>query len=157
MFLQQLKTYGTVGRDPRGRIISVAFLSLIKADQTLQAATDAQAAKWHRFDQLPPLAFDHQQIVDDALKQLHFLIQTTTIAAQILPKRFTLTQMQELYQQILGRSLDKRNFRKRIAELDLLKETSQTFLDGAHRPAKLYEFKQRQFVNFQDKIHIFLA
>jgi 8-oxo-dGTP diphosphatase len=156
IFLKQLKTYGSVKRDPRGRVISVAFIALINSDRELVASSDALRANWHPTHSLPELAFDHEVIVKDALAQLKIEIQTTNIACQILPERFTLTKMQKLYENILGKELDKRNFRKKIKELELLKETKETFMEGAHRPALLYEFSNKGYSDIKDKVHVFL-
>ena len=156
VFLKQLKAYGDVKRDPRGRVISVAFLALISPDQKLEASTDAYDAQWYSASMLPELAFDHDKIINYALFQLKYEIQTTNVAFQILPNRFTLTQLQKLYESILGKELDKRNFRKRIKELDLLRATRETFMEGAHRPARLYEFKEKEYENIGEKINVFL-
>jgi 8-oxo-dGTP diphosphatase len=156
IFLKQLGAYGEPKRDPRGRIVSVAFLALISADQSLKASTDAVAAQWYSIDDLPKLGFDHESIVKDALKQLRYEIQTTNLAFQILPKKFTLTKMQNLYAHILGMVIDKRNFRKRIKELDMLKETKETFMEGAHRPALLYEFKDKEYSPLKERLQVFV-
>jgi 8-oxo-dGTP diphosphatase len=156
IFLKQLKTYTDPLRDPRGRVISIAYMALISPDQHLHAATDAMVAEWHRVDALPALAFDHKMIVADALRQLRIDIQTTNIAYQILPRKFTLTELQRLYEVVLDKKLDKRNFRKRIKELAILKETNETKMEGAHRPARLYEFRSKKYMNLKERIHVFL-
>ena len=156
LFLLQLGTYGAVRRDPRGRIISVAYLALISPEQELRASDDAVAARWHAADSLPELAFDHANIVEDALRRLRFEIQTTNIAFQILPRRFALSELQKLYEHVLGKTLDKRNFRKRIKELDLLKVTIHTKMEGAHRPARLYAFASPTYSNIREKVNVFL-
>ncbi|MCM2325053.1 MAG: NUDIX hydrolase [Candidatus Woesearchaeota archaeon] len=156
IFLKQLKTYGDVGRDPRGRVISVAYLALISWEHKLKASSDALRAEWFDIGKIPSLAFDHKTIIDDALVQLRLEIQTTNISCQILPQKFTLTQMQHLYESILERKLDKRNFRKKLRELDILKETREAFMDGAHRPAMLYEFRNKAYSDIKDKVHVML-
>ncbi|MBT4446488.1 NUDIX hydrolase [archaeon] len=156
IFLRQYATYGDVNRDPRGRVLSIAFLALINQDQKLHATTDASSADWHSVYDLPDLAFDHQEIVENAIKELRYRLQTTNIALQILPQYFTLTQFQRLYELVLDKPLDKRNFRKRIKELDVLKETNREFREGAHRPAKLYTFKYQKYRTIKDKINVFL-
>jgi len=156
VFLKQLGTYGTIGRDPRGRVISNAFIALVNPNYELVASTDAKQAKWFDIDTLPNLAFDHRKIINDALDELKFEIQTTNIAFQILPKRFTLTQLQQLYETILDKELDKRNFRKRIRKLELLNKTNQYYQDGAHRPALLYYFKDKKYCSIKEKVHVFL-
>jgi len=156
IFLKQIGTYGKADRDPRGRVISVAFLALIHPDRKLIAATDASKAEWHSIKTLPKLAFDHRKIIDHALDELKYEIQTTNIAYQILPEKFTLTQLQKLYETVLEKKLDKRNFRKRIHSLDILKETNETFMEGAHRPARLYQFLDKRYKNIKEKVHVFL-
>ncbi len=156
IFLKQLGAYGGVKRDPRGRIISIAYLALINAERDLRATSDALDAAWHPAHALPHLGFDHKKIVEDALDALRYEIQTTNIAVQILPRAFTLTQLQSLYESVLGRMLDKRNFRKRIRELDLLEDTGGQFREGAHRPAKLYRFRQHSYATIRDRVRIFL-
>lgn len=156
IFLKQLRAYGAPDRDPRGRVLSVAFLAFIPGDRPLRAATDAAAARWFPVDELPALAFDHATIVADALRELRFELQTTNIAAQILPRRFTLSQLQHLYETVLQRPLDKRNFRKRIKELGLLAETGEYWREGAHRPAMLYAFASRRYADIAEKLHVFL-
>lgn len=156
IFLQQIGAYGTVGRDPRGRIVSVAFMALISPDAKLQASTDALKAEWFHIEELPELGFDHECIISDALKHLRYEIQTTNIALQILPKRFSLTALQQLYESVLGKHLDKRNFRKRIKELDILRETNEFMMEGAHRPARLYSFKNQRYQSIKEKVQVFL-
>ncbi len=154
--LHPLTVRGKVGRDSRGRVISLPYLALISGDVKLRPSTDAVGAKWFSIYSLPKLAFDHKDIIDDALKSLRFFIQTTNIASQILPSKFTLTQLQSLYELILERPLDKRNFRKKIKELDVLLETDELFREGAHRPAKLYKFKNKTFKPLQEQMRVFL-
>lgn len=156
IFLQQLGTYGKVNRDPRGRVVSVAYLALISPDQELASTADAMGAEWLAMDDLPSLAFDHGQIINDALKQLRHEVQTTNIAVQILPRKFTLSQLQHLYELVLERPLDKRNFRRRIKELGVLKPLRESRMEGAHRPAQLHSFKESAYQTLKDKIHIFV-
>ena len=157
IFLKKIGAYGKVGRDPRGRVISIAYLALINSDNiNLKATSDAASAEWIDIDSLPALAFDHADIISDALKALRFDLQTTNIAFQIMPKRFTLSAMQKLYEDILHTKLDKRNFRKKIAELDLVKETGESTAGQAHRPAMLYTFKQQKYTSLKSKMNVFL-
>lgn len=140
--LQQLKAYGDVGRDPRGRVITVAFLALVDGEKIkLQAGTDAEIARWFSAYELPELAFDHHKIVKDALHTLRQELQSTKIASQFMPKKFTLSELQKAYEVILDTELDKRNFRKKLKELKILKELNETRMEGAHRPAKLHSFR----------------
>lgn len=155
IYLHQLGAYGGVKRDPRGRVLSVAYLALISPDQELRSTADALGAEWHSVDNLRELAFDHKQIIEDTLKELRFEIQTTNIAVQILPSKFTLSELQHLYELVLKKELDKRNFRRRIKELGVLKELKETKMEGAHRPAQLYTFKDKNYQLLKDRIHVF--
>jgi 8-oxo-dGTP diphosphatase len=144
IFLDQIGAYGDVKRDPRGRVITVAFMALIDGDKVkLNASTDAELAKWHPANDLPELAFDHDRIIVDALAKLRHDIENTSVAFQIMPEKFTLTELQTTYEAVLGKTLDKRNFRKKMRELNVLKELSETKMLGAHRPARLYSFKAK--------------
>ncbi len=156
IFLHQLGAYGDVERDPRGRIISIAYMALVRSDQPLKSSHDAAEAKWFSVYSLPQLAFDHRKIIDDALRELRLEIQTTNIAFQILPEKFTLTQMQQLYELVLNKEFDKRNFRKKLKEIGILKITHETKMEGAHRPAMLYSFKEKEYRPVKDKVHVFV-
>ncbi len=157
IFIKKLTAYGDVKRDPRGRVVSVAFMALIDAEKfKLKSTADASKAAWLNVDEVKSLAFDHIKIIKDSAAELRYEIQTTNIAAQLLPERFTLAELQGLYESILGRGLDKRNFRKRIKALGMLQGTRDTRMEGAHRPARLYRFKQKEYHTLKDKIHIFV-
>lgn len=142
VYLQQLRAFGDPGRDPRTWVITVAYTALIPSDTlTLRADTDAADALWFPIDDLPqPLAFDHEQILEAALGALRERLDTRSQTVRsLLPNRFTLTQMQEVYEILLGTPLDKRNFRKWVTTMGLVTPTDQT-VRGQHRPAQLYEF-----------------
>lgn len=159
IFLKKLTAYGAPKRDPRGRVVSVAFMAIIDAEsQTLMAHPehDALKAEWIDIDDVKELAFDHSKIVEDALEELKYDIQTTNIAAQLLSERFTLAEMQRLYEIILGKTLDKRNFRKRLKSFDILSATHETKMEGAHRPALLYRFRTRKYQAIKEKLHVFV-
>ena len=142
--LEQLGAYGAPDRDPRERVITVAFMALVPSDQmVLAAATDAADARWFAMDDLPPLAFDHARILADARAALahkvsNRITETASVAFQFLPAKFTLAQAQAVFETLKGEALDKRNFRKWIAAnwdlIDLEEKTS----GGRHRPAALY-------------------
>jgi 8-oxo-dGTP diphosphatase len=152
VYLEQLYTFGEPKRDPRGRVITVAYFALIAADQqTLQADTDARDAQWHPMNSLPTLAFDHADILAYALERVRNKLEYSTVGFQLLGEKFTLTELQDVYQTILGRTLDKRNFRRKMALLDILEETDERKMDGVHRPARLYRFKARDFEKLKDK------
>ncbi|WP_338038112.1 NUDIX hydrolase [Neosynechococcus sphagnicola] len=117
VFLEQLYTFGRVDRDPRDRVVTVTYYALVNLDAyRIQAATDAQDVAWFSVAQLPTLAFDHDQIVAVALGRLQGKLRYEPIGFELLPKKFTLTQLQKLYETVLGQGLDKRNFRKKNSE-----------------------------------------
>lgn len=139
VYLEQLYTFGQPDRDPRERVITVAYCALIPSDRIrIRAATDAEAVGWFALDELPVLAFDHEQIFRMALKRLRAKLDYSTIAFQFMPEEFTLTELQSVYELILGEPIDKRNFRKKILALQAIEETGRERREGAHRPAKLY-------------------
>jgi 8-oxo-dGTP diphosphatase len=143
VYLEQLYTFGRPDRDPRERVISVAYYALIPSDRIrLRAATDAEAVGWFALDELPELALDHSEIVDTAQERLAAKLEYSTIAFQFMPAQFTLSELQAVYETILRQPLDKRNFRKRVQALKRLEDTGRLRRDGAHRPAKLYRVKE---------------
>lgn len=139
VYLEQLYTYGAVDRDPRERVITVAYSALIPSEKIqLRASTDAEAVGWFSMDELPELAFDHNNIVDMAHQRLVAKLDYSTIAFQFMPDEFTLSELQDVYEIILREEMDRRNFRKWMLALDQIKETGGERREGAHRPAKLY-------------------
>ena len=151
VYLEQLYSFGEPGRDPRERVITVAYYALISADRSaLAAGTDAAEAAWWPVGKLPALAFDHQEILDYALERLRNKLEYTTVGFQLLPPKFTLTELQGIYESILGKKLDKRNFRRKIELLKILKPTSE-YRRGEQRPARLYRFAAARFEKLKDK------
>ena len=141
IFLEQLYTFGTVKRDPRERVVSVAYYALVKlSDHHAKAATDAAKAQWFPVSQLPKLAFDHADIVALALTRLQGKVRYQPIGFELLPPKFTLSDLQHLYEAILGTELDKRNFRKKVLGFGLMVPLSETQMSGRHRPAQLFRF-----------------
>ena len=146
VFLEQLYTFGNLGRDPRERVVTVAYYALVKLlDHKVQAATDARDAAWFAVDDLPKLCFDHDDIVETALKRLQGKVRYQPIGFELLPPKFSLTQLQRMYEIILERTLDKRNFRKKVLSLDILDELDEVEQDVAHRAARLYRFDERKY------------
>lgn len=142
IFLEQLFSYGNPDRDPRERVISITYFALIPSDRiVLQAATDAEEADWFALDRLPQLAFDHATIVADAQQRLRAKLEYSTLAFQFLAESFTLMELQKVYETILLKPQDKRNFRKWILALNQIEETGDMKREGAHRPAKTYRVK----------------
>jgi 8-oxo-dGTP diphosphatase len=147
IYLEQLSAFGTPERDPRARVITVAYYALIGADRLkLEASANAEDVRWFSITQLPELAFDHRNIVQRAWERMKTRLKDSNISFQLLPERFTLTELQRVYELILDRKLDKRNFRKKMLSLDILAQTDQTKMEGYHRPAQLYAFKEREKV-----------
>jgi 8-oxo-dGTP diphosphatase len=146
VFLEQLYTFGALDRDPRQRIVTVAYYALVKlADNPAQAATDATAARWHLVSQTTHLAFDHQKIVALALERLRGKLRYQPIGFELLPPKFTLSQLQHLYEAVLGIELDKRNFRKKVLGFGFLTALKETLMEGAHRPAQLFRFDREKY------------
>ena len=139
-YSEQLYTFSAVHRDKRSRVVSVAYLSLLPETEALAAETTDWGGVWVPVRRLPTLAYDHAEIVRLGLERLRAKITYSNIAHGLLPKTFTLTELQTCYEVVLGRALDKRNFRRKVLALGLVKETGETAMDGAHRPAALYRF-----------------
>lgn len=146
VFLEQLFTFGEVNRDPRERVITVAYYALVNLDKyQIEATTDAQNAQWFAVDSLPSLAFDHDQIILVALNRLKGKLRYEPIGFELLPNKFTLTQLQKLYEMVLGQKLDKRNFRNKILKMNLLLDIDEMQTGVSHRPAKLYRFDEERY------------
>jgi 8-oxo-dGTP diphosphatase len=151
-YLEQLYTFGDADRDPRGRVVTVAYYALLTSEATpLVAGTDAGDAKWVPARRHPPLAFDHDRIVACALERLANKLEYTTVGFQLLPKKFTLSQLQQVYEAVLGRELDKRNFRRKMALLGILKPLDEWVRDGPSRPAQLHRVSARRLDQLRAK------
>lgn len=145
VFLEQLYSFGDPGRDPREHVVSVAWYALTNVrHHRVRATTDARAAAWFAVDEVPPLAFDHETILKVARERLAGKVRYQPIGFELLPKRFTLSDLQHLYETITGRELDKRNFRKKLLALDILVDTGAVER-GVGRPARLYRFGKRTY------------
>ncbi|WP_224369111.1 NUDIX hydrolase [Hyalangium versicolor] len=144
--MEQLYSFGEPGRDPRGRVVTVAYFALVKlSDHRVHASTDAREAAWFSVWDLPKLAFDHADILGTALQRLKGKVRYQPIGFELLPPKFTLTQLQRLYEIILERQLDKRNFRKKILSMELLEELDEVEQDVSHRAARLYRFDHKKY------------
>jgi 8-oxo-dGTP diphosphatase len=146
VFIEQLYTFGQPERDPRGRVVSVAYYALVNlGEHPVHASSDADHVEWFELDQLPRLAFDHDRIVELAIARLRGKVRYQPIGFELLPEQFTLSQLQKLYETILGvEELNKRNFRKRILDMGILQEAGKQ--EGvAHRPAILYRFDKAKY------------
>jgi 8-oxo-dGTP diphosphatase len=154
VFLEQLGAVGTSGRDPRGHTITVVWLGLVAGDRhKLAASGDAAVARW--FDvagpgPLPPLAFDHADLLRGALDHLRRRIVEAPLCFELLPEKFTLSELQTLVEVILGRKLDRRNFRRKVHELKFLTAVPGA-RQGAHRPAQLYRFVPKAYDDYRTR------
>jgi 8-oxo-dGTP diphosphatase len=144
--LEQLFTFGQPERDPHDRVVSVAYIGLVPdpgSEPDPGAAGKYAAARWRPVSRLPALAYDHAAVVRLAIARVRAKLQYTNLVYTLLPRPFTLTELQSVYESILGRSLDRRNFRRRILSLGLLRSLGRT-RRGSHRPAALYVFRSRR-------------
>jgi 8-oxo-dGTP diphosphatase len=142
VYLEQLYTFGAPNRDPRGRVITVAYFALVAGEVPTRAGDDAVDAAWHSVYDLPPLAFDHADILKYALQRLRYKLEYTSVGFELLPNEFTLSELQSAYEIVLGEKLDKRNFRRRILEAEVLAETKKYRAEGQGRPAQLYRYRK---------------
>ncbi len=141
--IEQLYTFDTVARDPRGHAVSVTYMGLGRGIKP-RADGGTQNPQFFPVTNLPGLAYDHRDIINYALERLQSKLTYTNAIHALLPSKFTLTQLQAAYEAVLGRPLDKRNFRKKFLSLELIMETSEMYTEGAHRPARLYKFRSTQ-------------
>jgi len=146
VFLEQLQTFSALDRDPRERVVTVAYYALVRPEaHEIVAGTDAQSARWFSIEKLPDLAFDHKEIVAVALERLRTKVRTHPIGFELLPKKFTLGALQRLYEVVLARTLDKRNFRRAILKMEILDELEEQETGVSHRPSRLYRFDARAY------------
>ncbi|PJD98334.1 MAG: NUDIX hydrolase [Parachlamydia sp.] len=149
VYLEQFHVFSKPGRDPRGPTVTIALFALINSEQChLIASEDAEKAKWWPAYKLPRLAFDHDEIYVKALEALRVALRTKPLAFELLPKQFTLTHLQDLYEQIFETSLDKRNFRKKVAKMVFIRASGNKTAGGRHRPAVLYEYDPKCYEIF---------
>ncbi len=152
IYLEQLYTFGDVGRDPRGRTVTVSYIALLRAEEVeLVAATDASGVAWWPIEKLPSLGFDHKEIIEYALTRLRYKIEYTDCVFSLLPEAFTLRDLQNAYEVILGHSIDNRNFRKKFLSTGILVELDEYTRGGPHRPARLYRFSPERFESLSDR------
>lgn len=149
IFMEQLGAFAGVKRHPQGRIMTVAFSTIVKYNDVKSkikpTTTYMKQARWFAIDQLPDLAFDHSQIIQKSLQNLKYSLNYSTAIYELLPEKFTLTQLQQVYEAVLGNALDKRNFRKKIANTGFLKELPEVQKGVSYRAARLYKFDRRKF------------
>lgn len=152
VYLEQLYTFGEVNRDPRYRVVTVAYYALVNLwEHQIKATTDARDVAWFPIHKTPPLPFDHKQIVETALSRLKAKLRYEPIGFELLPQKFTLSQLQKLYETILEKSLDKRNFRKKILKMDLLIDLHETEKNVPYRAGRLYQFDREKYLKLKQK------
>ena len=146
-YLEQLYTFGQPDRDPRNRVVSVTYYGLVKPDAfEVKASTDASEAAWINVGKLPSLAFDHEHILEVAIGRLQGKITYEPIGFELLEKKFPFSELEKLYQTVLGRPLDRRNFKKKILKFGFLEETNEKQqLEGAGRPGNLFQFNEKKY------------
>lgn len=144
VYLEQVKTFGTVGRHPVGRVVTVAYCSLINVQHHKLNILDNEL-HWHDIKNVTELAFDHQEIYETCLNQLQKRVQEHPLGFSLLPKKFSLRELQNLYEAILDVKMDRRNFRKKFFAMDFLIDTGEMEQDVPHRPGKLYKFNYEKY------------
>ncbi len=149
VYAEQLYTFSRLDRDPRGRVVAVAYLALIPWEALTIEEREGENAKWTTLASARNLAYDHDEILAEALARLRSRITYTTLIQKLMPSEFTLTELEEAYESILGEGIDKRNFRKKIDKLELLTELPYKREGGKHRPARLYKFKSKKVLEIE--------
>jgi len=151
IYLEELQTYSKVDRDVGERVISVAFFSLIRIDEIIETEVEKYNAHWFSFDEIPDLIFDHREMVDNAIQKLRSKARYQPIGFELLPKKFTIPQLQLLYECIYQKKLDNRNFRRKILSFDILNKTSEKDKSGSKKGAFLFKFNRAKFNKFLAK------
>lgn len=155
-YLEQLYTFGKPVRDPRGRVVSIAYFGLVRPNAfKISASTDAEEVQWFKIDELPKLAFDHKEILKTAIQRLQGKITYEPIGFELLDKKFPFSDLEKLYTTLLGRDIDRRNFRKKIVSLNVLDELDEKLSKGSGRPAKLFQFNQKRYFQLKKEGIIF--
>lgn len=156
VFIEQLFTFGAPERDPRGRVISIAYYALVNlVEHPVEPASDAQNAEWFNINDLPELAFDHKRILEMAVERIRSKVLYKPIGFELLPEKFTLTDLQKLYETILGQKLNRRNFRSKILKMGLL-ERQERQQNVPHRPAYLYKFNKDKYQELSERVGEFI-
>ncbi|MDE5668735.1 MAG: NUDIX hydrolase [Duncaniella sp.] len=149
VYMEQVHAFGEVNRDPGERVVSIAYYALLGPGEYDSELLARHNACWVRLDELPPLGFDHPEMVSKTLGIIRRKFSTEPIGFNLLPELFTLSQLQTLYETILGEPIDKRNFRKRIAETECVEKTDLIDKTGSRRGASLYRFNQSLYMKSQ--------
>lgn len=153
---KQVKTFGEVNRHPLGRVITISYYAFVKVEDYAPIASFwAKKTKWHPVDQLPKLAFDHKSIIDACNDRLKEDIIQYPIWKDVLPSKFTLTELQEVFEGVLNTRFDKGNFRKKLSTYRFLKALNELQTGVSHRPAELFTFNEKEFEKARQKGHRF--
>lgn len=155
-YLEQLYTFGNPKRDPRNRVVSVAYFGLVRPDAfKIVASTDAEQVQWFNINELPELSFDHKDILETAITRLQGKITYEPIGFELLDKKFPFSDLEKLYTTLLGREIDRRNFRKKIVGLNVLDELDEKVSKGSGRPANLFKFNQKRYFQLKKEGIVF--
>lgn len=155
-YLEQLYTFGNPERDPRNRVVTVAYFGLIKPSTfKIVADTDAEEVQWFKITDLPSLSFDHADILKLAINRLQGKITYEPIGFELLDEKFPFSDLEKLYSTLLGRPVDRRNFRKKILSLNILDELDEKFSRGSGRPANLFKFNSKRYFQLKKEGIIF--
>ena len=149
-YIQQLHTFSDPNRDPRERVITIAYYALVRI-QEVKGGDDAASARWFSLDEIPPLAFDHDYILRMATQRLREQIHFQPIGFELLPEKFTIKELQSLYEAILGINFDRRNFAKKMLHLEILTELDETIWPTPKREARLYKFNSEKYEELKRK------
>ena len=155
-YLEQLYTFGKPNRDPRGRVVSVAYFGLVRPNTfKIAASTDAEQVRWFPINEIPKLSFDHREILNTAVERVQGKITYEPIGFELLDKKFPFSDLEKLYTTLLGREIDRRNFRKKIVGLNILDELDEKVSKGSGRPANLFQFNQKRYFQLKEEGIIF--
>jgi len=155
-YLEQLYTFGKPSRDPRGRVVSVAYFGLVRPNAyKIVASTDAEQVQWFNINELPKLSFDHKEILKAAIERLQGKITYEPIGFELLDKKFPFSDLEKLYTTLLGRDIDRRNFRKKMVGLNVLDELDEKVSKGSGRPANLFQFNPKRYFQLKEEGIIF--
>ena len=155
-YLEQLYTFGEIDRDPRNRVVAVAYYGLVKkSDFHLYASTDAEDAKWFHWNELPKLAFDHTEIIRFAMDRLRNKIRYEPVGFELLDDKFPFSDLQKLYEQLIGKEIDRRNFKKKFLQLNILTELEEKVSKGKGRPGSLFQFDKVNYLKKKKEGFVF--
>ena len=155
-YLEQLYTFGETDRDPRGRVVSVVYFGLVRPNAfKIEASTDAADVQWFHMNEIPEISFDHKTILETAIKRLKGKITYEPIGFELLDQKFPFSDLEKLYTTLLGRPIDRRNFRKKILGLNVIDELDEKVSKGSGRPANLFQFNQKRYFQLKENGIIF--